>query len=158
MRTYDITHLIDAGPGAGVSAIGFGGAVTALASSHDVNGESVLLNADRINHTKQRAWATYAPVVVTRGDGIQTLENRFTKETGYPPIFVPGMTPTTVEAPIVSESANAGFLAELAGGGQTSEAIFRERAEELKERLVPGAGYLVNTLYLDPYLWQLQIG
>ena len=29
-------------------------------------------------------------------------------------------------------------------GGQTSEAIFRERAVELKERLNPGAGYLMT--------------
>ena len=67
------------------------------------------------------------------------------------------MTPTTVEAPIIYESANAGFLAELAGGGQTSEAIFRRRADELRRKLKPGAGYILNTLYLDPYLWQLQV-
>ena len=74
-----------------------------------------------------------------------------------PPIFLPGMTPTTVEAPIVA-AANAGFMAELAGGGQVSETIFRERAAELRELLNPGEGYVVNTLFLDPYLWGLQIG
>jgi fatty acid synthase, bacteria type len=161
MRAHDVTHILDAGPGAGVSAIsalevrGYGIGVIPVAT---LKGEATLLSADRINQTAQRAWALYAPVMVTRGDGVQTLENRFTKETGYPPIFVPGMTPTTVETPIIAESANAGFLAELAGGGQTSETIFRKRAEELQDRLLPGTGYLVNTLYLDPYLWQLQIG
>ena len=161
LRDHGITHIIDAGPGAGVSAIsalevrGYGIGVIPVATQR---GEYTLLSGQRVKGTASRAWATYAPTLVTRGNGTTALENQFTKTTGYPPIFVPGMTPTTVEAPIIAESANAGYLAELAGGGQTSEMIFRERAEELRERLKPGTGYLINTLYLDPYLWQLQIG
>ena len=50
-------------------------------------------------------------------DGKVVLANRFTEFTGRPPAILPGMTPTTVDARIVSAGANAGFFSELAGGG-----------------------------------------
>lgn len=46
------------------------------------------------------------------------------ERTGRPPVLVPGMTPTTVEAPLVVAAANAGFWAELAGGGQVTSEVF----------------------------------
>ena len=71
------------------------------------------------------------------------------------PHFLP-LTPTTSEAPIVAAAANAGYMAELAGGGQPSEAIF---GAEPKIEGDPQTGEgVVNTLYLDPYLWGLQVG
>ena len=65
------------------------------------------------------------------------------------------MTPTTVDVPIVAAAANAGFMAELAGGGQVNAAVFDERMEELSESLEPGAEVVFNALYLDRYLWGL---
>lgn len=99
-----------------------------------------------------------APRVV-RVPGVgERLENRFTLATGRSPVILAGMTPTTVDAPIVAAAAEAGFVAELAGGGQVSEAIFTERIAELRERLQPGHEVVLNALYLDPYLWGLQLG
>ncbi len=68
------------------------------------------------------------------------------------------MTPTTVDAKIVAAAANAGFWSELAGGGQVTEEIFADRVAELDELLLPGRTYQFNSLFLDPYLWKLQLG
>jgi hypothetical protein len=41
------------------------------------------------------------------------------------------------------------------GARQVTERHFRLRAAELSRTLEPGAAYVVNLLYLDPYLWSL---
>ena len=105
-----------------------------------------------------RAWSTYAPTAVTLPDGRVKLSTKFTRLTGRSPILLAGMTPTTVDAKIVAAAANAGHWAELAGGGQVTEEIFADRVEELSGLLEPGRTYEFNTLFLDPYLWKLQVG
>jgi fatty acid synthase len=103
-------------------------------------------------------WSAYAPTVVTLPDGSTRVETSFTRLTGRSPVLLAGMTPTTVDAPIVAAAANAGFWAELAGGGQVTEEIFADRVAELDRLLEPGRGYQFNSLFLDPYLWKLQLG
>ncbi|WP_055405289.1 MULTISPECIES: type I polyketide synthase [unclassified Mycobacterium] len=105
-----------------------------------------------------RAWSTYAPTVVRLPDGRVKLSTKFTRLTGRSPILLAGMTPTTVDAKIVAAAANAGHWAELAGGGQVTEEIFAARIEELGTLLEPGRTYQFNALFLDPYLWKLQVG
>ena len=105
-----------------------------------------------------RAWSTYAPTVVSLPDGRVKLSTKFSRLTGRSPILLAGMTPTTVDAKIVAAAANAGHWAELAGGGQVTEEIFADRIEELSGLLEPGRTYEFNTLFLDPYLWKLQVG
>ncbi|MCV7401403.1 type I polyketide synthase [Mycobacterium fragae] len=105
-----------------------------------------------------RAWSSYAPSVVTLPDGRVKLATKFTRLTGRSPILLAGMTPTTVDAKIVAAAANAGHWAELAGGGQVTEPIFNDRIEELSGLLEPGRTYQFNALFLDPYLWKLQVG
>lgn len=105
-----------------------------------------------------RAWSTYAPTVVSLPDGRVKLSTKFTRLTGRSPILLAGMTPTTVDARIVAAAANAGHWAELAGGGQVTEEIFAARVEELSTLLEPGRTYQFNALFLDPYLWKLQVG
>ena len=61
-------------------------------------------------------------------------------------------------AKIVAAAANAGHWAELAGGGQVTEEIFDERIAELTQLLEPGREIQFNSLFLDPYLWKLQLG
>lgn len=104
------------------------------------------------------AWSTFAPRLVTLPDGSTVVETRFTRATGKSPILLAGMTPTTVDAPIVAAAANAGFWAELAGGGQVTEEVFEARMAELAELLDQGATFQFNSLFLDPYLWRLQLG
>ncbi|OBG28343.1 type I polyketide synthase [Mycobacterium sp. 852002-51057_SCH5723018] len=105
-----------------------------------------------------RAWSTYAPTVVRLPDGRVKLSTKFTRLTGRSPILLAGMTPTTVDAKIVAAAANSGHWAELAGGGQVTEEIFANRIEELAGLLEPGRTYQFNALFLDPYLWKLQVG
>ncbi|WP_205873957.1 type I polyketide synthase [Mycobacterium camsae] len=105
-----------------------------------------------------RAWSSYAPTVVRLPDGRVKLSTKFTRLTGRSPILLAGMTPTTVDAKIVAAAANAGHWAELAGGGQVTEEIFADRVAELSRLLEPGRTYQFNALFLDPYLWKLQLG
>ena len=100
----------------------------------------------------------FAPRVVRAEDGSLRLANRHTQLTGRSPMVLPGMTPSTAEAPIVVAAANGGHVAELAGGGQVNERIFAERVRELGETLEPGQEVVLNAMYLDPYLWGLHVG
>ena len=105
-----------------------------------------------------KPWSSYAPALVTLPDGSVKLSTKFTKLTGRSPILLAGMTPTTVDAKIVAAAANAGHWAELAGGGQVTEEIFADRIEQLTTLLEPGRAIQFNSLFLDPYLWKLQVG
>ncbi|MFD4368075.1 fatty acid synthase subunit beta domain-containing protein [Rhodococcus sp. NPDC058521] len=105
-----------------------------------------------------RAWTEFAPKPVTLPGGRTGVETAFTRLTGRSPILLAGMTPTTVDAEIVAAAANAGHWAELAGGGQVTEAIFENRVADLKTLLEPGRAVQFNSLFLDPYLWKLQLG
>ncbi|MBV9350142.1 MAG: DUF1729 domain-containing protein, partial [Mycobacterium sp.] len=105
-----------------------------------------------------RPWSSYAPSVVRLPDGRVKLSTKFTRLTGRSPILLAGMTPTTVDAKIVAAAANAGHWAELAGGGQVTEPIFADRIQELTGLLEPGRTFEFNALFLDPYLWKLQVG
>lgn len=105
-----------------------------------------------------RAWSSYAPTLVRLPDGRVKLSTKFTRLTGRSPILLAGMTPTTVDAHIVAAAANAGHWAELAGGGQVTEEIFADRVEQLAGLLEDGRTYQFNALFLDPYLWKLQVG
>lgn len=100
----------------------------------------------------------FAPRVVRTADGSLRLVNRHTRLSGRSPMVLPGMTPSTAEAPIVVAAANGGHVAELAGGGQVNERIFSERVKELTETLDPGQEVVLNAMYLDPYLWGLHVG
>ncbi len=100
----------------------------------------------------------FAPRVVRDSAGELRLANLHTRRSGRSPMILPGMTPSTAEAPIVIAAANGGHVAELAGGGQVTERIFTERIAEVAEGLEPGQEVVLNALYLDPYLWNLQVG
>ncbi|MGV0794140.1 fatty acid synthase subunit beta domain-containing protein [Mycolicibacterium sp. XJ1819] len=106
----------------------------------------------------QPPYSSYAPKLVELPDGSVKLSTKFTRLTGRSPILLAGMTPTTVDAKIVAAAANAGHWAELAGGGQVTEEIFDNRIAELTGLLEPGRAVQFNTLFLDPYLWKLQVG
>ncbi|WP_421844961.1 fatty acid synthase subunit beta domain-containing protein [Mycobacterium sp.] len=105
-----------------------------------------------------QAWSSYAPTVVRLPDSRVKLSTKFTRLTGRSPILLAGMTPTTVDAKIIAAAANAGHWAELAGGGQVTEEIFHRRVQELSGLLEPGRTFEFNALFLDPYLWKLQLG
>ncbi|QWC84843.1 DUF1729 domain-containing protein [Nocardioidaceae bacterium] len=103
-------------------------------------------------------WSDHAPRLIDRGDGTPVVDTAFTRLTGTSPVLLAGMTPTTVDPEIVAAAANAGHWAELAGGGQVTEEIFAANVARLGELLEPGRTAQFNALYLDPYLWRMQVG
>lgn len=153
--------MLDMGPGEGVARLsgsvlrGEGVEVLALATA----GERQRLFS--VGATVRRPVLRYAddqPRLAQLPQGQVVVDNRFTRFTGCPPVILPGMTPTTADVPIVAAAANAGFVAELAGGGQVNERIFWLRMEELAESLAPGREVVFNALLLDPWLWELHLG
>ena len=68
------------------------------------------------------------------------------------------MTPTTVDPAIVAAAANAGYWAELAGGGQTTPAVLTENLQGLEKALEPGRTAAFNAMFMDRYLWNLHLG
>ncbi|GAA3962715.1 fatty acid synthase subunit beta domain-containing protein [Gordonia caeni] len=103
-------------------------------------------------------WALYAPRLAELPDGRTVVDTPFTRLTGRSPMMLAGMTPTTVDPAIVAAAANAGHWSELAGGGQVTEAIFADNLARLTQLLEPGREVQFNSLFLDPYLWKLQLG
>lgn len=102
-------------------------------------------------------WSRFAPRVVrtAHGDEVSTA---FTRLTGKPPVLLAGMTPTTVEPEIVVAAANAGYWAELAGGGQVTAEVFDRNIAKLEEQLDEGRTVEFNAMFMDRYLWNLQFG
>ncbi|RPA12678.1 type I polyketide synthase [Gordonia sp. OPL2] len=105
-----------------------------------------------------RPWTQFAPQLVELPDGRRVVDTAFTRLTGRSPMLLAGMTPTTVDPAIVAAAANAGHWAELAGGGQVTEQIFADNVERLTDLLDDGRQAQFNALFLDPYLWKLQLG
>ncbi|QGU08145.1 3-oxoacyl-[acyl-carrier-protein] synthase 2 [Corynebacterium occultum] len=98
----------------------------------------------------------FAPRIEER-DGQIRLVTRFSELTGYSPMMLAGMTPTTVDPGIVAAAANAGNWAELAGGGQVTPAILEENLNRLTEMLDPGVNAQFNTMFLNPELWRMHV-
>lgn len=154
MASMGVRSVIDCGPGDALHKLTYSNLRGTGASQWAMADDKTL--GELTVHVERRAnLATEYPRSTRVGERV---DNAFTKLTGAPPVILAGMTPTTVDAPLVAAAANAGFVAELAGGGQVTEAILRLRLEELAERLEPGRAVVFNALYLDPYLWKLHFG
>lgn len=102
-------------------------------------------------------WKALAPRVIETPAGTK-LVTKFSKLTGKPPVLLPGMTPTTVEPEIVAAAANAGYWAELAGGGQVTAEVFDRHIAVLEDELEEGRTVEFNAMFMDRYLWNLQFG
>ena len=122
----------------------------------DADGQAKLFDAGQAP-TLPRPYTDFAPRLVDsiRGPRIST---KFTELTGRSPMLLAGMTPTTVDPEIVAAAANAGHWAELAGGGQVTPEILAANIEKLTELLDEGVNAEFNSMFLDPYLWKMQIG
>jgi fatty acid synthase len=153
--------VLDFGPGTDVAALtaenlrGHGARTLALASPE---GRRRLTSAGAAPPGPDVRYASFAPRVVELPDGRRHLDGRYARLTGRPPVILAGMTPTTADVPIVAAAANAGYMAELAGGGQPDRWTFERRIAELRERLEPGREVAFNTLLLDRRLWALHVG
>ncbi|GAA0212307.1 type I polyketide synthase [Corynebacterium riegelii] len=103
-------------------------------------------------------YSQYAPRVITLPDGKTYTQTRFSALTGLSPIILGGMTPTSADGEIVAAAANAGYWAELAGGGMYSEEEFSKHKDNLVSFLQPGRTAQFNTMFFDRFLWNLQFG
>ncbi|MDO4929026.1 MAG: DUF1729 domain-containing protein [Corynebacterium sp.] len=98
-----------------------------------------------------RAYSEYAP---TQQDG--HLHTAFSERTGYHPIMVGAMTPTTATPELVVAAANAGYWAELAGGGNPTEASLQNNIDSFRAGLRPQARAQFNTMVMDEKQWAFQ--
>ncbi|SPT54031.1 3-oxoacyl-[acyl-carrier-protein] synthase 2 [Actinomyces bovis] len=102
--------------------------------------------------------ARFAPKLTRLPDGRLTLDTAFTRLTGRSAVLLAGMTPTTVDPEIVAAAANAGYWAELAGGGQVTPGVLAHNLEGLQRLLEPGRTAAFNAMFMDRYLWNLHLG
>ncbi|OHQ53817.1 type I polyketide synthase [Corynebacterium sp. HMSC070H05] len=103
-------------------------------------------------------YSDYAPRVIALPDGKTYTQTKFSSLTGLSPIILGGMTPTSADGEIVAAAANAGYWAELAGGGMYSEEEFGKHTANLKAFLQLGRTAQFNTMFFDRFLWNLQFG
>ncbi|MDP3278560.1 MAG: DUF1729 domain-containing protein [Deltaproteobacteria bacterium] len=150
-----VRDIVDCGPGDALSKLTFSNLRGAGIALWPMSAERTLsaITAQDPDGQMFARGASYPQTLCVAN----SLANPFVALTGCPPIVLAGMTPTTVEAPIVAAAANGGYVAELAGGGQVTESILRARMDELRELLEPGRSVVFNALYLDPYLWKLHL-
>lgn len=151
--------ILDIGPDSGVVALtakALAGKAAATFAVNKAEGQAKLFDAGQAPVLPQ-AFSEYAPKVVQDGESLK-LSTKFTELTGKSPIMLAGMTPTTVDPEIVAAAANAGHWAELAGGGQVTPEILAENLAKLQNLLRPGVSAQFNSMFLDPYLWNMHVG
>lgn len=161
LNRHDPTTLwvVDMGPGTVIGKLidgiaqGTGLGVVEAATCAD---RATLSTLETVPERLQN-WRTFAPQVIhtPAGDKISTA---FSKLTGKAPVLLAGMTPTTVEPEIVAAAANAGYWAELAGGGQVTAEVFDAHVATLRPELDEGSTIEFNAMFMDRYLWNLQFG
>ncbi len=151
--------VLDFGPGTTVgklfSTVAQGTGVGVVEAS-TVADRSALSTLETLPERTQN-WKRFAPKVIDTSAGSK-VRTAFTELTGKAPVLLAGMTPTTVDPQIVAAAANAGYWAELAGGGQVTASVFDRHVAELEEQLEEGRTVEFNAMFMDRYLWNLQFG
>nr|WP_084500987.1 type I polyketide synthase [Actinomyces slackii] len=155
-----VRTVLDLGPGTVLVRLteavvaGTGTTVVPAGTARDID------NLDRAGAAPAAAVdrSRFAPRLTRLPDGRLTLDTAFTRLTGRSAVLLAGMTPTTVDPAIVAAAANAGYWAELAGGGQTTPAVLTENLRGLEEALEPGRTAAFNAMFMDRYLWNLHLG
>ncbi|OUM69465.1 hypothetical protein PIROE2DRAFT_38102 [Piromyces sp. E2] len=163
------THILEFGPaGAGVgllthrNKIGTGVQII-LANSletteKEVLSKDALFNRDPSSVKYSMNWEKlFAPKLVKAAcNGKIYVETRFSRLLGKPPLMVGGMTPTTANENLVSACLNAGYHIELAGGGQHSTQMIRDRIKKIMSKVPSGEGITMNIMFLNAFQWGFQ--
>ncbi|KFI63716.1 Fatty acid synthase [Bifidobacterium cuniculi] len=161
LAEHDPTQLwvLDFGPGTTLAKLFAGNAQGTGVGVVDAAGvpARAALATRTDDPARTQDWSRFAPRVVTTPAGAR-LSTAFTRLTGKPPVLLAGMTPTTVDPELVAAAANAGYWAELAGGGQVTAEVFDRHVAELEELLEEGRTVEFNAMFMDRYLWNLQFG
>ena len=152
--------FVDLGPGqtAGKLTLALAeGSGAGIVDATTLSARNKLGSQDDFEPARTQDWSSFAPTVVETEAG-KKASTAFTELTGRSPILLAGMTPTTVDPEIVAAAANAGYWAELAGGGQVTEEVFDTHMHELEGLLDEGRTVEFNAMFMDRYLWNLQFG
>jgi fatty acid synthase subunit beta len=108
--------------------------------------------------SKVESWAEkFQPRLVKPTSGEVRLETRLSKLLGLPPVFVAGMTPTTVPWDFVSTVMNAGYHVELASGGYYNAEDMSAAIDKVKNSVPAGRGITCNLIYSSPQAMTWQI-
>lgn len=158
----EITHLIDFGTG-GLSGIG-------VLTSRNLEGKGVhslfpsgrhAQSAELYSLTKverEARWSdAFAPQLVRNHDGRLLMDTPMSRVLGKPPLMVPGMTPTTVQAGFNIATMNAGYHIELAGGGHFLGEMLRDKVQAISSATQPGEPLTLNSLYINQRLWNIHL-
>ncbi|KAJ2079283.1 fatty acid synthase alpha subunit Lsd1 [Coemansia sp. RSA 988] len=165
-----ITHVVDFGPG-GVSGIGalmhrmYEGEGVSIICAGALNsfGTTLATKADLYRSDAESLatspnWAAeYCPRLVRCAvDDSIHIDTPMSRLLGKPPVMVAGMTPSTVSEVFVSAVMRAGYHIELSGGGHFSESMLRDKAEKILALAGPGSNITINSIYVNPFLWNIQ--
>lgn len=142
-----LTNVLLQGSGAGVVEVG----------TMNARAKASTTSAAEAELLRTGCWEDFAPRVIDTPAGKKVV-TKFSKLTGKAPVLLAGMTPTTVDPEIVAAAANAGYWAELAGGGQVTEEVFDRHMDSLSKQFQEGATVEFNAMFMDRYLWNLQFG
>ncbi|MGO1803431.1 MAG: fatty acid synthase subunit beta domain-containing protein [Candidatus Corynebacterium faecigallinarum] len=161
-RATGATWFLDLGPGEVVSRLsadlieGSGAGIVSLGSLEQID-ELAAPGSNDPGPARTVDWSSFAPRLLDLPTG-PSVETKFSRLTGRSPVLLAGMTPTTVDPEIVAAAANAGYWAEMAGGGQVTAEVFDANLTKLKGLLDPGRAVQFNAMFMDRYLWNLHFG
>ncbi|THC93903.1 hypothetical protein EYZ11_006621 [Aspergillus tanneri] len=101
----------------------------------------------------------FRPRLVRTERGDVQMTTKLTDVLGLPPVMVAGMTPTTVHWDFVAAIMDAGYHAELAGGGYYDADSMAVAITTLAENIPPGRGITCNVIYASPNVlaWQIAL-
>ncbi|KAK1144935.1 putative PKS/NRPS-like protein biosynthetic cluster [Aspergillus melleus] len=108
--------------------------------------------------TRLLSWSQRFQPRLTAGSPMG-IETRLSRLLGTPPVMVGGMTPTTTHWDFVAAIMNAGYHAELAGGGFHKPADMATAIQHLSNSIAPGRGITCNLIYVNPraMAWQVSL-
>ncbi|KAI9502069.1 acyl transferase domain-containing protein [Coemansia spiralis] len=167
-----ITHIVDFGPGgfngfgniayrniegSGIPVICTGALVSNPAYPH--MGTRADLYKQNVNDvaTAPNWLADFGPKLVrTSFDGQLHIDTRMHRILGQPTVMVAGMTPTTANKKFIAAINNAGYHAEIAGGGMHTEEIMLQNLTDLTKVVSHGQGITLNCIYINPKQWSFQ--
>ena len=107
---------------------------------------------------RPQSWdENFRPRVTELGNGGSIMDTKLSRLLGTPPVMVAGMTPTTVHWDFVAAIMNAGYHAELAGGGYLDAHSMSKAIRKLASNIPVGRGITCNLIYVSPkaMAWQI---
>ncbi|KAJ2909666.1 fatty acid synthase alpha subunit Lsd1, partial [Coemansia aciculifera] len=171
-RSPGVTHIVDFGPG-GLSGFGSlayknvegmgipvicAGALVSRSSKPFLGSKADLYKTNMASVTTAPNWlAEFGPKLVrTACDDRLHIDTHMSRILGAPTVMVAGMTPTTANERFVAAINDAGYHAELAGGGMHTESDFERKVDNLVKLVKPGQGITLNCIYINQNQWSFQ--